>query len=178
MINISEVVETNNMIEKENLDVRTITLGISLLDCIDSDLNALNDKIYKKIYEAAKDLVKTGEEISGEFGIPIVNKRISVTIYRKLLRKKIQRIYTLSVSPRDISAESTVCHTNQIGTVRIIRTVSVISVNKHILLVHFHLISTVFCMKSKNLILYIDSHCRFPFLSFSRIILLLRLQHH
>ena len=79
MINISEVVETNNMIEKENLDVRTITLGISLLDCIDSDLNALNDKIYKKIYEAAKDLVKTGEEISGEFGIPIVNKRISVT---------------------------------------------------------------------------------------------------
>ena len=79
MINISEVVETNNMIEKENLDVRTITLGISLLDCIDSDLKALNDKIYKKIYEAAKDLVKTGEEISGEFGIPIVNKRISVT---------------------------------------------------------------------------------------------------
>ena len=67
------------MIEEENLDVRTITLGISLLDCIDSDLNRLNEKIYNKIYEASKDLVKTGEEISREFGIPIVNKRISVT---------------------------------------------------------------------------------------------------
>lgn len=79
MINMYEVVETNNMIEKENLDVRTITLGISLLDCIDSDLNKLNNNIYNKIYEAAKDLVKTGEEISREYGIPIVNKRISVT---------------------------------------------------------------------------------------------------
>ena len=79
MINLYEVTETNKMIEEENLDVRTITLGISLLDCIDSDLNRLNEKIYNKIYEAAKDLVKTGEEISREFGIPIVNKRISVT---------------------------------------------------------------------------------------------------
>lgn len=79
MINIFEVAETNQMIEKENLDVRTITLGISLLDCIDSDLDKLNEKIYARIYEAAKDLVKTGEEISREFGIPIVNKRISVT---------------------------------------------------------------------------------------------------
>ena len=79
MINLREVVETNEMIDKENLDVRTITLGISLLDCIDSDLQRLNDKIYHKIYDAARDLVKTGEEISKEFGIPIVNKRISVT---------------------------------------------------------------------------------------------------
>ncbi len=79
MINLFEVVETNEMITKENLDVRTITLGINLLDCIDSDLTRLNEKIYNKIYEAAKDLVKTGEEIAGEFGIPIVNKRISVT---------------------------------------------------------------------------------------------------
>lgn len=79
MINIHEVVETNNMIEKENLDVRTITLGISLLDCIDSDLAVLKTNIYNKIYEAAKDLVATGEEISREYGIPIVNKRISVT---------------------------------------------------------------------------------------------------
>ena len=67
------------MIDKENLDVRTITLGISLLDCIDSDLQRLNDRIYHKIYDAARDLVRTGEEISKEFGIPIVNKRISVT---------------------------------------------------------------------------------------------------
>ncbi len=79
MINVNEVVETNEMIEKENLDVRTITLGISLLDCISSDLERLNKNIYNKIYEAAKDLVATGEQISREFGIPIVNKRISVT---------------------------------------------------------------------------------------------------
>ena len=79
MINITEVSETNNMIEKENLDVRTITMGISLLDCIDSDLDKLCSKIYDKIYNSAKDLVATGEQISKEFGIPIVNKRISVT---------------------------------------------------------------------------------------------------
>lgn len=79
MININEVIETNKMIEKENLDVRTITLGISLLDCIDSDLERLCDNIYTKITTMAKDLVATGEEIGMEFGIPIVNKRISVT---------------------------------------------------------------------------------------------------
>ncbi len=79
MINLREVSETNEMISKENLDVRTITLGISLLDCIDSDLNKLNEKIYNKIYDAAKDLVATGEKISKYYGVPIVNKRISVT---------------------------------------------------------------------------------------------------
>lgn len=79
MINIFEVAETNEMIEKENLDVRTITMGISLLDCIDADLKLVNEKIYHKIYDAAKDLVATGEYISDEYGIPIVNKRISVT---------------------------------------------------------------------------------------------------
>ncbi len=79
MINIDEVIETNKMIEKENLDVRTITLGISLLDCIDSDLDRLNEKIYNKITSVAKDLVSVGGEIEKEFGIPIVNKRISVT---------------------------------------------------------------------------------------------------
>ena len=79
MINIMEVTETNDMIEKEMLDVRTITMGISLLDCIDSDLKTLNEKIYQKIYNSAKNLVETGEEISREYGIPIVNKRISVT---------------------------------------------------------------------------------------------------
>ncbi|MDY5985707.1 MAG: PFL family protein [Lachnoclostridium sp.] len=79
MINILEVKETNQMIEQENLDVRTITLGISLLDCMDSNLERLNENIYNKITTLAKDLVKTGEDIEKEFGIPIVNKRISVT---------------------------------------------------------------------------------------------------
>jgi hypothetical protein len=79
MINIGEVLETNAMIEKENLDVRTITLGISLLDCIDSDLNKVNEKIYNKITTIAKDLVATGQDIEKNYCIPIVNKRISVT---------------------------------------------------------------------------------------------------
>ena len=79
MISNWEVIETNHMIEKENLDVRTITIGISLLDCIDSDLNKLNENIYNKITTVAKDLVKTGQEIEKDYCIPIVNKRISVT---------------------------------------------------------------------------------------------------
>ena len=79
MINSWEVQETNEMIEKENLDVRTITLGISLLDCIDSDLDRLNQNIYNKITTVAKDLVATGEKIEKSYSIPIVNKRISVT---------------------------------------------------------------------------------------------------
>ena len=79
MINILEVFETNKMIEQENLDVRTITLGISLLDCADSNLDVLNEKIYEKITNTAKDLLKVGKEIEREYGIPIVNKRISVT---------------------------------------------------------------------------------------------------
>lgn len=79
MINIHEVIETNKMIEQENLDVRTITLGISLLDCADNNLEALNEKIYKKITTVAKDLVATGQSIEREYMIPIVNKRISIT---------------------------------------------------------------------------------------------------
>lgn len=79
MINLREVEETNAMIEKENLDVRTITMGLSLLDCIDSNLDKLCQNIHDKIYRSAKDLVKTGNEISKDFGIPVVNKRISVT---------------------------------------------------------------------------------------------------
>ena len=79
MINIYEVNETNSMIEHEKLDVRTITLGISLLDCVDSSLDALNEKIYRKITSLASNLVATGRDIERDFGIPIVNKRISVT---------------------------------------------------------------------------------------------------
>lgn len=79
MLNMFEVIETNNMIEQEKLDVRTITMGISLLDCCDNDLGRLNEKIYHKITSYARELVSTGEAISRDFGIPIVNKRISVT---------------------------------------------------------------------------------------------------
>lgn len=79
MINIYEVHETNQMIEQENLDVRTITMGINLLDCADADLKTCCNKIFKKITTYAKDLVKVGEDISHEFGIPIVNKRVSIT---------------------------------------------------------------------------------------------------
>jgi UPF0210 protein EUBELI_01067 len=74
-----EVIETNDMIDKDLLDVRTITIGISLLDCIDTDLNKLCKNIYDKITKTAKDLVRVGDEISKDFGVPIVNKRISVT---------------------------------------------------------------------------------------------------
>ena len=79
MLNMFEVIETNDMIDKDLLDVRTITIGISLLDCIDTDLNKLCKNIYDKITNTAKDLVRVGDEISKDFGVPIVNKRISVT---------------------------------------------------------------------------------------------------
>ncbi len=79
MISMTEVTETIRMIASQNLDVRTITLGISLLDCIDSDLGRLKENIYRKITESAKDLVSVGKEIERDYGIPIVNKRISVT---------------------------------------------------------------------------------------------------
>ena len=79
MINISEVIETNKMIQDENLDVRTITMGISLLDCADSNLDTTCKNIYAKLLRYAGRLVKTGEDISCDFGIPIVNKRISIT---------------------------------------------------------------------------------------------------
>ncbi|MGN0465365.1 MAG: PFL family protein [Lachnospiraceae bacterium] len=79
MLNINEVIETNQMIHEMNLDVRTITMGISLLDCVGSTLDEVKEKIYTKITTKAKDLVKVGKDIEKEFGIPIVNKRISIT---------------------------------------------------------------------------------------------------
>ena len=79
MINISEVLETNKMILEENLDVRTITMGISLLDCADASLKKTCDNVYAKLMRLAKKLVKTGDEIGREFGVPIVNKRVSIT---------------------------------------------------------------------------------------------------
>ncbi|MEE1115234.1 MAG: PFL family protein [Clostridia bacterium] len=79
MINTEDILETINMIRQENLDIRTITMGISLLDCVSEDENRLCDKIYDKITKQAKDLVKTGEAIEKDYGVPIVNKRVSVT---------------------------------------------------------------------------------------------------
>ena len=79
MINLNEVFETNKMIHEMNLDVRTITIGISLLDCVGTTLEEVKENIYNKITTVAKDLVKTGKDIENEFGIPIVNKRISIT---------------------------------------------------------------------------------------------------
>ena len=79
MINTNDILETINMIENENFDVRTITMGISLLDCIDEDIEKACTKVYDKICRYAKDLVKTGEDISIDYGIPIIHKRISVT---------------------------------------------------------------------------------------------------
>jgi len=79
MVDISEVLETNKMIKEENLDVRTVTLGINLMDCCDNDLKRLNEKIYKKVTTVAKNLVKVAKDIEKEYGIPIVNERVSVT---------------------------------------------------------------------------------------------------
>jgi|GEM_PF-485908 len=78
-MDIKNVTETISMIEEQNFDIRTITIGISLLDCIDPDINKACDKIYTKITTKAKNLVQVGNEISAELGIPIVNKRVSVT---------------------------------------------------------------------------------------------------
>lgn len=79
MVELNEVFETIEMVSHENLDVRTITMGISLLDCIDPDLDRLCDKIYSKITESAKNLVSVGDEIGRKYGVPVINKRISVT---------------------------------------------------------------------------------------------------
>ena len=78
-MNTHDILETINMIQDENLDIRTITMGISLLDCAHEDVNVCAQRIYDKITRRAENLVKVGEEIEWEFGIPIVNKRISVT---------------------------------------------------------------------------------------------------
>ncbi|TDP59108.1 PFL family protein [Aminicella lysinilytica] len=79
MLNTSDIMETITMIQDENLDIRTITMGISLIDCADTDIDKSCQKVYDKIYSHAKDLVKTGEFIEKKYGIPIVNKRVSVT---------------------------------------------------------------------------------------------------
>ena len=79
MLNTKDIMETITMIQDEHLDIRTITMGISLMDCCDTDIDASCRKVYDKIYNKARDLVKTGEEIEKKYGIPIVNKRVAVT---------------------------------------------------------------------------------------------------
>ena len=79
MLNMKDIMETITMIQNEHLDIRTITMGISLMDCCDSDIDRSCEKVYNKIHRLAKDLVRTGEEIEKKYGIPIVNKRIAVT---------------------------------------------------------------------------------------------------
>lgn len=79
MINTADIFETIAMIREENLDIRTVTMGISLLDCVSDDEKRLCDKVYDKITRYAEKLVSTGEAISKDYGIPIVNKRVSVT---------------------------------------------------------------------------------------------------
>ena len=109
MINTRDILETIKMIEEEHLDIRTITMGISLRDLASDDIHVLCDKIYDKITRAAQNLVKTGEEISAEFGIPIVNKRISVTpialIGSAACRKKedfVQIAQTLDAAAKEV----------------------------------------------------------------------------
>ena len=79
MLNANDILQTIKMIDEEDLDIRTITMGISLLDCADADIDKSCEKIYNKITRLAKDLVKTGNDIEKEYGIPVINKRISVT---------------------------------------------------------------------------------------------------
>ena len=79
MLNVNDILETINMIQNENLDIRTVTMGISLLDCIDSDIDKACDKVYDKITRYAYNLIPVCDEIQKKYGIPIVNRRISVT---------------------------------------------------------------------------------------------------
>lgn len=85
MLNMTDIMETIKMIQEENLDIRTITMGISLLDCADTDIDRACEKIYNKITSKAKNLIPVGESIEKKYGIPIVNKRISVTPISMLL---------------------------------------------------------------------------------------------
>ena len=113
MNNIGDIIETLNMIDKQHLDVRTITMGISLMDCASYDVNLTADKIYDKITKTAKNLVKTGEDIEREFGIPIVNKRISVTPISLVAAACSQSDYTPIAVAMDRAAEQ--CDVNFIG---------------------------------------------------------------
>lgn len=106
MINSHDILETIQMIQEENLDIRTITMGISLLDCADSDIDRSCEKVYQKIYRLAKNLVSTGDQIEKKYGIPIVNKRISVTPIALLLASSggdpVKYAHTLDKVAKDV----------------------------------------------------------------------------
>ncbi len=106
MINIDEIMETIRMVDQEHLDIRTITMGISLLDCIDADSGRAREKIYKKITRCAKNLVKVGDEIEEEYGIPIVNKRISVTPISLIAQATDDRDYVAFAKILDDAADT------------------------------------------------------------------------
>ncbi len=105
-MNSNNILETIKMIEEEKLDIRTITMGISLLDCIDSDGDKAREKIYNKIVSSAKDLVKVGKEIENEFGIPIVNKRVSVTPISIIAGATDEKDYVKFAQTLDMAAET------------------------------------------------------------------------
>lgn len=102
----SQILETIQMIAEDKLDIRTITMGISLLDCIDSDAQRTCDKIYEKITRLAQNLVKTGRDIESEFGIPIVNKRISVTPISIVAGASNAQNYTIFAQTLDKAAKT------------------------------------------------------------------------
>ena len=107
MLNRSDILETINMIDQQHLDIRTITMGISLLSCADPDPKAACRKIYDKITRCAEKLVRTGEEIEREFGIPIVNKRISVTPMALVAAASETEDYVPFAAALDAAAKST-----------------------------------------------------------------------
>ena len=113
MLNQKDILETQAMIEKQHLDIRTITMGISLLDCCDPDLRRCCDKIYKKITRLAKNLVSVGNDIGAEFGIPIVNKRISVTPIALVAGSCDAESYVEIAKTLDVAAKT--CGVNFIG---------------------------------------------------------------
>ena len=107
MLNRNDILETINMIDQQHLDIRTITMGISLLSCADPDPKAACRKIYDKITRCAEKLVRTGEEIEREFGIPIVNKRISVTPMALVAAASETEDYVPFAAALDAAAKST-----------------------------------------------------------------------
>ena len=106
MINRGDILETIKMISEEHLDIRTITMGISLLSCAGSDVNAVCDKVYEKITKAAKNLVSVAEEISVCYGVPIINKRISVTPASLVLQSDKKEDFVKFACTLDRAAES------------------------------------------------------------------------